>query len=382
MSEAPLFKRPSGIFSVALWLGAPAAFAREPDTNTSIFSTVSTPANDVHSLAIFVLLITGAIFLSLAALLTYALIRYRARTDDPNEPAQVFGSTQIELAWTIIPILLITVLFLGTGRVIFAVQDAPKPPSAIDVVAIGHRFWWEYRYPKYGIVTANELHVPISDPKSPTPTFLKLTSADVMHSYWVPRLAGKTDLIPNRVNEMWIEPHELGLFQGQCAQFCGTEHAKMLLRVYVDTPEQFAAWVKQQQAIAVPPPLPPTSASIAKPNDTNPANTPTTGGDTPAAHREADTSLTPATGRQVFEQVACINCHRIAGTVADGDYGPDLTHLMSRQTIAAGTVPNTPENINRWITNPDVLKPGCLMPAMHLTKQQNDQIVAYLTTLH
>ncbi len=185
-----------------------------PFINTNIFEPISTPAHDVNSLSLFVLLITGGIFLGMSALLIYALVRYRSRPGETMEPPQVFGSTQVELAWTIIPVLLITVLFLGTARVIFAVQDAPKPANALDVIVVGHQFWWEFRYPKYGVVTANELHVPLDTKDQPQATFLKLTSADVMHSFWVPRLAGKTDLLPNRVNEMWFDPHIAGCVPG------------------------------------------------------------------------------------------------------------------------------------------------------------------------
>src|ERR1700759_749563 len=142
-----------------------------PFINTNIFEPVSTPAHDVHSLSLFVLLITAGIFFGMSALLIYALVKYRSRPGETMEPPQVFGSTQIELAWTIIPILLITVLFLGTARVIFAIQDAPKPANAMDVIVVGHQFWWEYRYPQYGVVTANELHVPQSVGEHPQPTF-------------------------------------------------------------------------------------------------------------------------------------------------------------------------------------------------------------------
>ncbi len=217
------------------------------DSSTSVFSTASTPAREVNELSLFVLAITAAIFVGVSALLVYALVRYRARPGDVNEPPQVFGSIQIELAWTIIPILIIVVLFLGTARVLFSVQDVRKPASAIDVTVVGHQFWWEFHYPQYNVVTANELHVPASTSEDPRPTFMKLTSADVIHSFWVPQLAGKTDLLPNRVNEMWIDPHKPGVYVGQCAQFCGTEHARMLLRVYVDTPDQFQQWIAAQQ---------------------------------------------------------------------------------------------------------------------------------------
>ena len=315
------------------------------NTNTSIFSPAATPAQSIYSLSMFVLAITGGIFLVVGGLIAYAAVRFRQRPDDDgSEPAQIFGSNQIELSWTIIPVLIVVVLFLATARMIFAIQDAPKPPAALEVTVIGHQFWWEFRYPALHITTANELHIPASDTATSRPTYMKLTSADVIHSFWVPRLAGKMDLLPNRINEMWMDPHTPGLYEGQCAQFCGVQHAKMLLRVYVDTPDQFAAWVKQEQQ--------------------------------PAAQDPA-----VAAGRHEFESQACMNCHAIAGTAAHGQFGPDLTHLASRKTIASGAADNTTENLERWIADPDQIKPGSLMPAMHLTADQVREITAYLNTL-
>ena len=364
-----------------------------PYSPTSIFSKVSTPAGQVNGLAMFVLTITGGIFLAVSALLAYAVVKFRARPEDDTEPPQVFGSTQIELSWTIIPILIIVVLFLGTARVVFAVQDAPEPPSAVDVLVVGHQFWWEFRYPKYNVVSANELHVPLSDVKSPRPTYLKLTSADVMHSFWVPRLSGKTDALPNRVNEMWIDPHETGIYEGQCAQFCGPQHAKMLLRVYVDTPAQFQQWIQNQQREQESGTANSTPAAN-EPNGGNsagggpavagvPPNTPETRGAVAQLHEvaEHEDAITPQQGRRIFEEQSCMNCHTIAGTVANGRYGPDLTHLMSRDTIASGAAPNTPANLIAWITDPSDFKPGTLMPAMHLTDLENKQLTAYLLTL-
>jgi cytochrome c oxidase subunit 2 len=200
---------------------------------TSIFDPAATPAHSVFGLSMLVLSVTLAIFLTVGGLLLYAVIRFRYRpTDSEREPAQLYGSNQIELSWTVIPILIVVMLFLTTTRVIWETEAAPKPSDALDVTVIGHQFWWEYRYPKLGVVTANELHVPVSDPAKPTPTYLALSSADTDHSFWVPRLAGKTDVIPNRRNTMWIDPQAPGLYLGQCAQYCGTQHAKMLLRVY------------------------------------------------------------------------------------------------------------------------------------------------------
>jgi cytochrome c oxidase subunit 2 len=279
------------------------------------------------------------------ALLVYAVVKFRKRPgDDCREPAQVYGSNQIELAWTVIPILIVVVLFLATARVIHSIQDAPKPENAVEVVAIGHQFWWEFRYPQSGVVTANELHIPVSAVAHPTPTFLTLLSADTDHSFWIPQLAGKTDLIPNRVNHMWMDPYQTGIFLGQCAQYCGTQHAKMLLRVYVDSSEEFATWIHAQQQPAV-----------------------------------LDENV--IAGRRVFETTACINCHAIGGTVADGRFGPDLTHLMSRQTIASGAAENTKANLRSWIQKPDAIKPGSLMPAMQLKNADLDALVDYLETL-
>jgi cytochrome c oxidase subunit II len=335
----------------------------------SIFAPHSTPAHEEHQIAIFVLWISLFIYLGVSGLLVYALFRFRAKPNDDTEPPQVFGSLQIELSWTIIPILIIVVLFLGTARVLFSVQDAKRPPTALDVVVIGHQFWWEYRYPQFNVVAANELHVPVSSKAAPRPTFMKLTSADVMHSFWVPQLNGKTDLLPNRVNEMWIDPEEPGMYVGQCAQFCGPQHAKMLLRVYVDTPEDFDKWIKNQQR---------TQAELAEARIAM-AAVPNAAATLPT--EAPDNAVDARNGQLVFERQACISCHAVAGTVANGRYGPDLTHLMSRDTLGAGAMANTPGNLLGWIADPSTFKPGCLMPAMHLGDRQNAQITAYLLTL-
>jgi cytochrome c oxidase subunit 2 len=327
--------------------GAVAAFAdaARPLSPTNIFAPASTPAKSIFGLSLFVLAVTGAIFLVVFTLLLYSVVRFRKRTnDDGREPPQVYGSNQVELAWTIIPILIVVALFMATARVIAIVQRTPPPRNAIEVTAIGHQFWWEYRYPALGIVTANELHVPVSDPAHPTPTFINLLSADTDHSFWVPRLGGKTDLIPNHPNSMWIDPQETGVYLGQCGQYCGTQHAKMLLRVYVQSKDEFDRWIQLQRQPAF------LDAAVSQ-------------------------------GQRIFETTACINCHTVSGTVANGRFGPDLTHLISRDTIAAGAALNTPGNLRRWILNPNVIKPGSLMPAMELNDQELDALTAYLETL-
>lgn len=324
-----------------LFFLAPSCLAQSPtfSSPTNIFAPASTPAKSIFGVSMFVLVITGVIFVVVGSLLAYAVVKFRKRADDDSrEPAQVYGSNQVEMAWTVIPVLIVVVLFMATARVIANVQNG-VPPNHIEVTVVGHQFWWEYRYPGLKVVTANELHVPAG-----TPTELKLLSADTDHSFWVPRLAGKTDLIPNHPNAMWIDPQEPGLYLGQCAQYCGTQHAKMLLRVYVQSRAEFDHWIQQQSQ--------------------------------PALSSDA-----AAEGRRIFEATACVNCHVISGTSAQGRFGPDLTHLMSRDTIAAGIVANTHENLRSWIQDPSRFKPGSLMPAMELNEHDLNAVTAYLETL-
>jgi cytochrome c oxidase subunit 2 len=335
-----------GMVFLAAFVSAASKTSLADPAVPSIFSPSSTPADSIYHLSLFVLAVTGVIFVVVFSLLAYAAIKFRRRADDDGrEPPQIYGSNQVELAWTVIPVLIVVVLFLAAARVIHAIEDARFPPGTVEVTAIGHQFWWEFQYPRQGFITANELHVPVSDRDHPTPTHITLMSADTDHSFWVPKLAGKTDLIPNRENHTWIDPHETGVYVGQCAQYCGTQHAKMLLRVVVESREDFDKWLANEKQPAL------EAASVAE-------------------------------GRHVFESTACVNCHTIAGTNAKGRFGPDLTHLMSRATIASGAAENTKENLRQWIKEPDAIKPGCLMPAMQMSEQDIDAVTAYLMTLH
>jgi cytochrome c oxidase subunit II len=343
--SAAVFRR-SGLicgFFVGLPTLASAADGRGPTPN--IFAPVSTPAFAIREVAFFVLGITGVIFAIVAGFAIYTMVRYRRRPGDrPDEPPQVYGSAQIELAWTVVPFLIVVVLFLVTARYIWGIERRPQPPSAVEVTIVGNQWWWEIRYPKLGVVTANELHVPVSDPSSPTPTFITLESADVIHSFWVPQLAGKMDVIPNKTNRVWIDPHTPGTYVGQCAEYCGLQHALMLLIVVVHPREEFDRWVAAQQA---------------------PAR------DDPASWR----------GRELFASLACINCHTVRGTHANGVFGPDLTHLMTRWTIGAGAARNTHENLRAWVNDPATLKQGALMPAMKVSREDLDTLTNYLVTL-
>ena len=324
------------------------------DQSLSIFDPASPPAQSIVNLSVLVLAITGFIFVVVEGILVYAIVRFRRRADaGVAEPPQVYGSKPIEIAWTAAPALIVFVLVLVTTRTLWEVKVTPPPPrpgdNALYATVVGRQWWWEYTYDTYdgrplGFTTANELHVPVGEGGVQRPVYLMLKSADVAHSFWVPRLAGKTDLIPNHPNTMWVEPHETGLYLGQCAQYCGTQHAKMLLRVYVQTRDEFDRWIQEQS-------------------------------------RPAQLGGTVSAGQQIFERTSCINCHTIAGTVANGTFGPDLTHLMSRETIAAGAVANTLENLRQWVRDPGVIKPGSKMPAMGLSDPDVNAVVQYLETL-
>ncbi len=345
-------------------LGIPLLLASaDPATqDLSIFNPASPPAESIRSLSVLVFAITAFIFVVVEGILFYSLFRFRRRAGGGTvEPPQVYGSKPIEIAWTAAPALIVFVIVLVTARTLWEVNEPPPKPQEGDntlfVTVIGHQWWWEYVYTHYDgkelradpdqqpLITANELHVPAGEDGVPHRVYLTLKSADVCHSFWVPRLGGKTDLIPGRVNSAWFQTDQPGLYVGQCAEYCGTQHANMLLRVVVDSPSAFEKWLNNERKPAV---------------------------------EDADASA----GRSAFLSQSCVNCHRVRGTPARGTYAPDLTHLMRRETLASGEVPNTPENLRRWVADPQSIKPGCLMPAFGLSDRERDDIVRYLQTLH
>jgi cytochrome c oxidase subunit 2 len=312
---------------------------------TDIFKPLATPARAEAQIAELTLAITGAIFLIVGFLIVFTLWRFRRKPGDDahQEPAQVYGSNQIEIAWTAIPILIVFILIGVSARVIASVQNASPPAEALKIRLIGHQWWWEIHYSDYGIVDANEINMPAT-PDGRMATYFELQSADVLHSIWIPQLSGKLDLIPNRTNYTWMDPRSPGIYFGNCAEYCGTQHAYMLLRVVARAPQDFKAWAAAEQKPAAP-------AALA------------------------------SDGRKVFDSLACVNCHTIRGTRAVGTFGPDLTHLMSRQTIASGALENSHDNLKAWVDNPQDAKPGCLMPSMKLGAQDLEAVTAYLELL-
>jgi cytochrome c oxidase subunit II len=330
------------------------AYAKEPAENLSIFNPVSPQAQAISNLSILVFAISAFIFIVVEGILFYSIFRFRQRgAATPNEPPQVYGSVPIEIAWTAAPTVVVFITILVTTRALWEVDASPPEPKADDntlfVTVVGRQWWWEFQDDSYngrklGFTTANEFHFPTGEAGTTRPVYLTLKSADVCHSFWVPRLAGKTDLIPNHINSMWFDTSQAGVYLGQCAEYCGTQHAKMLLSATAESPEDFERWLASEQRPAV------DDAAVAE-------------------------------GKQAFLSLSCVNCHRIRGTIADGTFGPDLTHLMSRQTLASGAITNTPENLRAWVTDPQTIKPGCLMPAFGLTQNQLDLVVRYLSTL-
>jgi cytochrome c oxidase subunit II len=280
------------------------------------------------------------IFVVVEGVLLFTVLRFRARRGEEATSSGTHGHTALEVAWTLVPALILTAVAIPTVATIFRTQ-ASAPARALEIQVIGHQWWWEFRYPHEDLVTANELHVPLGRAVA-----LTLESADVIHSFWVPAMGGKRDVVPGRVNVLWFTPSALGDFPGECAEFCGVSHANMRLHLVVETPRDYAAWLRAQTA----PPAEPDSASPA------------------------------GRGRQAFMTVGCAGCHTVRG-VSPGRIGPDLTHLASRGTIASGLFPNTPEMLARWIEDPPGRKPGALMPKLGLPPAQVADVVAYLRTL-
>lgn len=304
--------------------------ARDPQNTLAASGFIAQKQQDLFWL---ILIIAIGVFVLVESLILFAVLRFRRRPGQAIPP-QTHGNTRIEIAWTIAPALILVVIAVPTVTTIF--ETAATPPLSLRVNVIGHQWWWEFEYPDLGVVTANELHIPVGEAIA-----LDLTSKDVIHSFWVPKLAGKTDMIPGRVNTMWIKADTADTYLGQCAELCGIQHGLMRLQVIVQPRGEFEAWVKAQRAPATPP------------------------------------------GGELSGTIpACFACHTIQGVPgAVGKLGPDLTHMASRSTIVSGYLDNTPDNLKQWLETPQSLKQGALMPNMNLNPSQVAALVDYLQTL-
>ena len=299
----------------------------------------SPQAAAISHLFVAILIILGAIFALVAGLVIVAIVRYRDRPDGP-EAKQVFGSMRLEIAWTIAPILLLVLIGFFMVEAIDA-SDPAVSDQQPDIRVTGHQWWWEVEYPKSGAITANEIHIPVG--KS---LLVEVDAADVIHDFWVPELARKVDAIPGHINHVWIRADQPRVYQGVCAEFCGSEHTWMRMIVVAEPQADFDAWQTAQLT-------------------------------TPAA----PTDGAAAQGLQLVKDETCLNCHAISGLPGKKSIGPDLTHIASRRIIAAGAIENSPENLFKWLKDPDSIKPESHMPNFQLSDDRVNSLVAYMETL-
>jgi cytochrome c oxidase subunit II len=298
----------------------------------SVLDPAGAQAGRIDGLWWLLLWISVAVTLVVLGMMGAAIVRRRRRGIEVDHAEPRWGDPFVVIAGVVLPVVILTGVFVVSVRDLNAIQDG-DPRLTVDV--IGHVWWWEGRYPG-GAVVANELHIPVGR----TVAF-RLTTADVIHSFWVPRLAQKMDMIPGRTNTLLVRAEKVGTYRGQCAEFCGLQHAHMALSVVVEPPDEFAAWLRDQARPA------------------------------PAA----------ADGLDIFLSSSCAGCHTIRGSEAAGTLGPDLTHIASRETIAARTLENTHENLKAWIADPQAFKPGAVMPPTELTSEELRSLVDYLETL-
>ena len=321
------------------------ASAFSPAWPMAYLQTFGPRADPVTSLTWGLTILSIAVVAIVTVLVTVGVVVRRQRPAPAGETLPV-GPSAGGLNWIWIGLALtliaLVVSLVWTVAVMAAVGSPPGKP-ALTLEITGHQWWWEARYlsadPGQTFVTANEIHIPVG-----RPVLVRLKGADVIHSFWIPALAGKTDTIPGRTNLTWLQADRAGTYRGQCTEYCGLQHAHMAAFVIADPPDVFEAWRRGQRQTA-----------------------------TPTAGPAAD-------GEGLFVE-RCGACHTVRGTGAGGVLGPDLTHLMSRSTLAAGTVPNTVSGLEGWIANPQALKPGARMPATNLSGAELGRIAAYLETL-
>lgn len=297
----------------------------------SPFNTASPQAQAISEVFIISLITLAFILLLVIGLVIFVSIKYRGKEGDA-EPPQIFGNKKLEIGWTVVPGLILIFLFVWT--IISSQRSDPAIPSGsnYDLVVTAHQWWWELRYPQSGVITANEIHIPVNKK-----WLVQIKSADVIHSFWVPKLARKMDAIPGHPNHIWLQADKAGTYWGTCSEYCGAQHAGMHIMVIAESDSAFNAWLNEQQS----------SPTLAPNSDA-------------------------AKGQTLFNEKTCLNCHVIKSV------GPNLTHVGSRRTLASGVIKNTPENMARWLHDPQSIKPGCNMPDLNLTDQEVQYLAAYL----
>ncbi len=282
------------------------------------------------------------VFVLVEGALVYAIFRFKGKPGDP-EPHQTHGNTLVEIIWTVIPALILAAIAVPTVKAIFQTNTTPGK-DALTIEVVGHQWWWEFRYPEFNLTTANEIHVPVGRTVS-----LRMSTIDVIHSFWIPQFAAKRDVFPNRETRIWFKAEVEGDYPGQCAEFCGIQHARMGYRIRAQKPEEFQAWVAHMQTLGPKPPV------AAGPNPQY------------------------AEGEKLFTAKGCIACHSLVAVNAPkGMVGPNLANVGARSYIAAGTLKNTDENLTHWIRDPQGIKKGVLMPNLGVTAAEAGALVAYL----
>jgi cytochrome c oxidase subunit II len=314
----------------------------------AIILPASGSAEAINELLWIVFGVSLIAFLLIEGMLFFVVFKFRSKNDHTGSsglPNQIEGNQPIEVAWTVLPAIGLLIIFIISVGTLQTIVNRPAPdsenPGVINVKAIGHQWWWEFQYPDLKIITASEMHVPVN-----ALVYVQVDSADVIHSFWVPQMGGKTDVIPGHTNLTWFQATELGTFVGECSEFCGDQHANMRMDLVVETPEQYQAWVGLQRS-------------------------------TPSMQLSGE----EAEGEELFLEGACSSCHTINGTEAAGLSGPNLSHFGSRKSIGGKVFENTPENLAMWLKDPSMVKMGVLMPNLGLSTEQINALVAFLDNL-
>jgi len=373
-------RRMAFVLPLLLLLAAGCSPEHYPQTGLRPLSDYARIGDDIQNTTFYWAV---GVFVLVEGALIYAIFRFRGKPDDP-EPRQVHGNTAIEIIWTVVPALILAAIAVPTVRGIFETNAIPKGPDVLTVEVIGHQWWWEFRYPDLKLTTANEVHIPVGQT-----VLVRMGSADVIHSFWPPRFAGKRDVFPNRETRMWFKAEKAGEYPGQCAEFCGIEHGRMAFRVMAQTPDEFQAWVAHMQTLG------PKRAAAAAPTDsvrTASAGAAVQTGQTPTAKPQAGAQDTAAAaqaappsdpayaaGEKLFMAKGCVGCHSLQAVDAPkGMIGPNLANVGARTYIGAGSFKNTDETLARWIQNPQALKRGVLMPNLGVTPDEAKSLVAFL----
>jgi cytochrome c oxidase subunit II len=327
-----------------------------PNAPQDFLHPVGESAKEADHLLKLVLIVAGLVFVLVEGGIVVFVIKFRRRSEN-EAPVQTHGNTRAEFIWTLIPAVVLAIVAFPTIKGIFAFAKEPTG-DVLQVKVVGKQWWWQYTYPGLGaqpgtdLVTANELHMPTGKPVR-----LKMTSDDVIHSYWVPKLSGKQDVVPGHETSLTFQTDTPGTYLGQCAEYCGLSHALMRLTVVVQKPAEFEAWLEQQRHT----PDAPVSNSLAA--------------------RGKDLFLNGRSGGTFPGGGACASCHTVAGTDAKGITGPNLTHISSRATFAGAIFRTNTENLTRWLKDPPKEKPGSIMPKLGLTDDEIRALIAYLETL-